>query len=399
MDIQEVRTKFPQYSDLSDTQLADALHTKFYSDIPKEKFYGDIGIKGAPAAPQQPTAQPSVASDLTQGLMTGGPVGAIMAGAKRGLGTISDTISAGANRAGETVTDLATKAGASPELAGVAGAAANTTVEAAPMLMGGAAGKMASPLFEAAGKRLMQSALKPGIKANKLGDGERAVQTLLDEGINVTKGGVEKLGGMIDDLENQMSGVLQKYAGTTVDKGAVASRIQDVVGRIERRNATPQDALKDVQKVYDDFLTNGLVPKQIPIGQAQELKKGIYQILREKYGTLSSDTVEAQKALGRGLKETINAAAPEVVPLNARIGDLANARKLAEHRTLVEGNSNIGGLAPLAHGPGAAAAFLIDKYGLSKSLLARLLYSNSNAIPMTAGAATGGILSKLNQQE
>ena len=34
--IQEVRQKYPQYSDLSDKQLVDALHSKYYSDIPKK---------------------------------------------------------------------------------------------------------------------------------------------------------------------------------------------------------------------------------------------------------------------------------------------------------------------------------------------------------------------------
>ncbi len=43
--IAEIRGKYPQYSDVSDTDLADALHRKHYSDIPKSEFYGRIGIK------------------------------------------------------------------------------------------------------------------------------------------------------------------------------------------------------------------------------------------------------------------------------------------------------------------------------------------------------------------
>lgn len=46
--IQDVRQKFPGYNDMSDEQLADALHQKFYADMPKEQFYGQIGL--APAA-------------------------------------------------------------------------------------------------------------------------------------------------------------------------------------------------------------------------------------------------------------------------------------------------------------------------------------------------------------
>ncbi|PLT98079.1 hypothetical protein BMJ34_15805 [Sinorhizobium medicae] len=46
--ISEVRQKFPQYHDLSDDQLADALHRKFYSDIPREEFNAKIGYDAQP---------------------------------------------------------------------------------------------------------------------------------------------------------------------------------------------------------------------------------------------------------------------------------------------------------------------------------------------------------------
>jgi hypothetical protein len=57
--IAEIRQKYPQYSDLTDTQLADAFHSKFYSDIPKEQFYTTLGINTSAqqVAPQQPVAQ------------------------------------------------------------------------------------------------------------------------------------------------------------------------------------------------------------------------------------------------------------------------------------------------------------------------------------------------------
>jgi hypothetical protein len=42
--IAEIREKYPQYSDMPDAALADALHSKFYSDIPKTDFYTKIGL-------------------------------------------------------------------------------------------------------------------------------------------------------------------------------------------------------------------------------------------------------------------------------------------------------------------------------------------------------------------
>lgn len=47
MDIQTVRQKYPQYGDLSDEQLAKALHGKFYSDMPYEEFSSKIGMTPA----------------------------------------------------------------------------------------------------------------------------------------------------------------------------------------------------------------------------------------------------------------------------------------------------------------------------------------------------------------
>ena len=42
--IAEVRQQYPQYDDLSDAQLADALHSKFYRDMPKADFLAKIGM-------------------------------------------------------------------------------------------------------------------------------------------------------------------------------------------------------------------------------------------------------------------------------------------------------------------------------------------------------------------
>ena len=57
----EVRSKYPQYNDMPDVALADALHQKFYADIPKDQFYKQIGLTAtAPTsmvAPQQMASQ------------------------------------------------------------------------------------------------------------------------------------------------------------------------------------------------------------------------------------------------------------------------------------------------------------------------------------------------------
>jgi hypothetical protein len=53
----EIRAQNPQYNDLSDQDLADALHRKFYSDVPKGDFYKKIGLGAAPAGPSPEQTQ------------------------------------------------------------------------------------------------------------------------------------------------------------------------------------------------------------------------------------------------------------------------------------------------------------------------------------------------------
>jgi hypothetical protein len=43
--IAEIRKQYPQYNDLKDTELADAFHKNFYSDISKDEFYKTLGVK------------------------------------------------------------------------------------------------------------------------------------------------------------------------------------------------------------------------------------------------------------------------------------------------------------------------------------------------------------------
>lgn len=50
MNIAEIRQKYPQYEDLSDDELTQALHKKFYADMPYDEFAAKVG--GPPAVDQ-----------------------------------------------------------------------------------------------------------------------------------------------------------------------------------------------------------------------------------------------------------------------------------------------------------------------------------------------------------
>ena len=65
MNIQEIREKYPQYEALSDQDLADRLHQKFYPDMAVDDFYGRIGYQ--PKA-QVPTDAPGGGESFLRGL-------------------------------------------------------------------------------------------------------------------------------------------------------------------------------------------------------------------------------------------------------------------------------------------------------------------------------------------
>ncbi len=61
--IAEVRSKYPQYKDISDQELADRLHARFYSDIPKDDFYSRVGLRVAPPEPTLTPRQRAIAAE------------------------------------------------------------------------------------------------------------------------------------------------------------------------------------------------------------------------------------------------------------------------------------------------------------------------------------------------
>lgn len=73
--IAEVREKFPQYADLSDQQLAEGLHKRFYSDLPFNEFAQKIGYSQG---------------DQTQAPDLGALQMSAMPGIARGLGRFAD---------------------------------------------------------------------------------------------------------------------------------------------------------------------------------------------------------------------------------------------------------------------------------------------------------------------
>jgi hypothetical protein len=61
----DFRRQHPQYDDMSDVELAEALHRKYYSDLPKEDIFKRLEVKPAQAAAPAPAPAPAPAVPKT----------------------------------------------------------------------------------------------------------------------------------------------------------------------------------------------------------------------------------------------------------------------------------------------------------------------------------------------
>ncbi len=223
-------------------------------------------------------------------------------------------------------------------------------------------------------QRMYQGALRPkpsmGVEAAK-----GLVNTGLTERIPVSEGGVNKIGGLIHGLNEQIG---QHIAGSTaeISPKKVAGAI-DAVHPSFAAQVNPQADLNTIGRVRGEYLgkhteqipftkvepgmeeeAGRLVPvgrgttpliRNISPAEAQAEKVATYRQLSGKYGgELSSADIEGQKALAGGLRREIGNAVPAVHPLNAREGKLIELREPLERAAVRGGNAEtvpIGGTA------------------------------------------------------
>ena len=314
------------------------------------------------------------------GLPLGMPSALAYMGAE-GLKIANEKLTKGAYDAGGKITDIAAGAGASPQVAAGAGFLTNVGIQAVPSLFGMGASKSAAPMLESSAQSLMKSALKPPLASMRSGKGVQAIQTMLDEGINVSPGGVAKLKEKISSLNTEIAQELSSHSASVVDKSKVWNSVKGTLDKFKMQ-VNPNADVAKIRAAWDEFLNHPMITGDgIPVELAQKLKQGTYRVLDKKYGQLGSAETEAQKALARGLKEEISSAVPAVAGLNAQESKLIGALNLTERRVFMEANKNPLGLSLLAHDPVAWASFMADRSGLFKSLIARMLHSGAETIP------------------
>lgn len=320
-----------------------------------------------------------LASPLVKVAPSMAPVAESMAsgGFRLGQNTLNPLAATLVRAAGGAVNGGVTAALVNPgdtEKGAVIGAALPGAVKVAGM----AGNKLVSMMDDGANK-LMQSAIKPTIKQLKTGEAQTAIDTLLQYGISPNAKGVEKLRGMIDDIDTQIADKVAN-SSATIYKSKVVNRLADV-RKAFGSQVSPTADLNAIQGVADDFLSHPNYPgASIPVQAAQEMKQGTYKVLSKKYGQLGGAETEAQKGLARGLKEEIANAIPEISGLNAQESKLITTLGVAERRALMDLNKNPVGLSALASNPLAAATFFADRSPAFKALAARMINASAGGV-------------------
>jgi hypothetical protein len=264
--------------------------------------------------------------------------------------------------------------------------------QAAFQAVGGPLLKAGARPITGVARRMYQSALKPtkAVLDDMAGGADDAtkirqlVDTGLDEGVSVTRGGLGKAQRTIEGIDTQISDAISGSTAT-VGKRDVLRRIAGPVSRFKDQ-VTPMDDLRQIGAVGREF--NATRAAQIPVQQAQKMKQGTYRALAGKFGgEVKSASAEAQKSLARGLKEEISTAVPGVGALNARESGLLALQDALEGAMRRTGNSNMLSLNDIiagTHNPGWLAATLAMR-APAMSTAARGVHQAGRAVG--AGAA------------
>lgn len=296
--------------------------------------------------------------------------------------------------AGREATLLATNLGASPSVANAAGFAADAGSAFLPVGGAGGPAKAAAPALEGPAKWFMGQALNAKSRALANGDAAKAIDTMLENGINATAGGAAKLRMLIADLKRQVVPIISQSAAT-VDRGYAYKELATLLDDVATKGSGYAKDQRAVRKAWEDFKNHPLldqfaeVDNMIPIQMADKVKRATQEAADKAYGSLTKPTAadDAQMAIARGLRKGMEAAEPAIAQPNAKMHEYLNALEQIEPRAASFAKNQIAGLSPAGQSPEAMLLMLADRNPWLKSYIARALHAGREQVP--AAAARG----------
>ncbi len=139
--------------------------------------------------------------------------------------------------------------------------------------------------------------------------------------------GAAKAGDLVDAADQQLSDLV-KGNQTPVDPREVIMATRPTFQRL-RTQVNPNADVAAASDVVQNFATRPDIGN-LTVEQAQAMKRGTYQSLKNSYGERGAAQVEAEKALAAGLNQQISQAVPDAAPLNQQMSRGMIAQRAAD---------------------------------------------------------------------
>lgn len=265
--------------------------------------------------------------------------------------------------------------------------AANKAIDLTKSAMANAYNKINIKGNEKIAKFFMNQALSPTITQHTSGAGENAVNYMLRNNLNATKGGVKYIEDDITKLNSQVDDIINATKGKTIRKNHIFKNLDDARNKFVQQvdNEADLKAFDAVINRFKDRFNN----KTISVKEAHDLKKGTYARLNKKYGELGSAEVEAQKTVARLLKEEVERMTTKnnvnrIKDLNGKIREAVDTLDVVTRRTFLDSNKKtFHGLSLLAHDPTLGAVQHFSNTGFVLSNIAKPFNWVATKAPLT----------------
>lgn len=289
--MQEVRAKYPQYNDMSDADLAKALHKKFYSDVPFKEFAEKIGLGSVQSGQGQ-----NAASAPALGVAKAAGTGVV-----QGLADIPGMFGSAGQMTQDAISGAAQWAGVPEDYATYAGKAVRWM--GGPLMVAptgdqiiGAVENVTGPMYQPqnqtekyiqSGARFGASSLAgPGSLPMRVASGVMA-------GLGSEAGGQAFEGSSLEPVARIAGGLVGGVTPEGVRAGWSAVRqalrtdndkaAQVILKRLQESGMTPDQALDAVQKMGPDAMLADMSPgMQVATGGTAVADPGAGQMIAQR---------------------------------------------------------------------------------------------------------------------
>jgi uncharacterized protein YifE (UPF0438 family) len=170
-----------------------------------------------------------------------------------------------------------------------------------------------------------------GVRVNR----EQAIKSALENKIPITKGGLNRVKGIIDDLGEKMDDVVAANPNAPIKTDDVLLPVQELRD-FALKTVNGQKNAKKIDAVINSFKAQ--YGDTITVAEAQEIKRNTNVFLKKSYGELKPVTEEATKQIVRGLKDRIAVEIPEIAGVNLKYGEMKNLERVLERAVNRTGN-------------------------------------------------------------